>query len=232
VNKLDKALHPQLVYRIGRDEVWAIRPPRGHNRFDIFDPEESVMTLYTGESKESAFAEVLAPFRPDLETIAEINKIPSDDNKAPLAGRIPRNWLAQRRIACAKIRSSAVIIDITTPNTIQALRNEPLLAHQAILSGFKDLDDSALKASDDNGRYLTQKIAAYIYNKGHNGIRYESRLGSTFKCIAGFIPVSSSSAASSQFLEETRAGEPIPPHDPILQKVASLFNLKLPYFVI
>ena len=190
------------------------------------------MTLYTGESKEAALAEVLAPFRPDLETIAAINQIPSDDDKAPLAARVPRNWLAERRIAWANIRASAVIVDVTSPTTIQKLRSEPLLARQAAQYGFKDLDDSALKASDDRGRHLTQMIAAFIYNQGHTGIRYESRLGSKYKCVAGFVPVSSSSAAASAFLEKTSDGEPIPPHDQVLQRVASMFNLKLPYVVI
>ncbi len=229
---MDIASHPQFVYRVGRGDPWVIRPPRGHNRFDIFDPDESVMTLYTGETKESALAEVLAPFRPDLETIATINQIPCDDDKSPVAGRVPRNWLAQRRIGSAIIRTNAVIIDITAPATIQILRNESSLARQAVQSGFNDLDDSALKASDDKGRHLTQKIAAYIYNLGHTGIRYESRLGSVYKCIAGFVAVSSSNAASSAFLEKTIDGEPIPPHDAILQKVSSMFNLKLPYIVV
>jgi hypothetical protein len=83
VNELETSQHPKVVYRVGRGDPWIIRPPRGHNRFDIFDPDESVMTLYTGESKESALAEILAPFRPDLETSAAINQIPSDDDKAP-----------------------------------------------------------------------------------------------------------------------------------------------------
>ena len=52
------AVHPKQVFRISRRDPWAIRPPRGNNRFDICDPEESVMTLYTGESKEAALAEV------------------------------------------------------------------------------------------------------------------------------------------------------------------------------
>jgi RES domain len=232
VNKLHIASHPKFVFRVGRGDPWIIRPPRGHNRFDIFDPDESVMTLYTGESPEAALSEVLAPFRPDLETIAAVEKIPCDDDRNPLAGRVPKSWLAERRIGQARIRSSAVIIDITNPFTIQALRNEPQLAQQALRSGFKDLDDSALKASDDKGRHLTQKIAAFIYNLGHSGIRYESRLGSSYKCIAGFVHLSASDAASSAFLEQTIPAEPISPLDPILQKVAAIFNLKLPYVVI
>jgi hypothetical protein len=229
---MEIAKHPDYVFRVGRGDPWALRPPRGHNRFDIFDPDESVMTLYTGESAEAALAEVLAPFRPDLETIAAINKIPCDDDKSPAAGKVPRNWLAERRIAQATIRTSAVIIDISSPITIQALRNEAVLAQQAIKSHFKDLDDSALKACDHNGRLLTQKVAAFIYNSGNTGIRYESRLGSKYKCVAGFVALSSNDAASSKFLEKTMPAEVISPLDPVLQHVASIFNLKLPYVVV
>lgn len=147
---------------VARGDPWAIRPTRGHNRFDIFDPEESIMTIYTGESEEAAWAEVLAPFRPDLEAIATINSIASDDNKTPASGRVPRAWLAERYIGKAKIRASAMIVDISHPVAIQALRNQPEIAKQALHSGFNDLDNSALKASSEKGRHLTQKIAAYI----------------------------------------------------------------------
>ena len=232
VNKLQIAAHPESVFRVGRGDPWVIRPPRGHIRFDIFDPEESVMTLYTGESAEAALAEVLAPFRPDLETIAAVNKIPCDDNKTPAAGKVPRDWLAERRMGQAKIRKSAVIIDITDPSTIQELRMEPQLAKQVLQSGFNDLDDSSLKASDDKGRHLTQKIAAHIYNLGHTGIRYESRLGSSYKCIAGFVALSSNDIVSSEFLEHIGSIEQISPRDPALQKVASIMNLKLPFVVV
>jgi hypothetical protein len=91
VNKLEIASHPPLVFSVGRKDPWAIRAPREHNRFDIFDPEEPVMTLYTAESAEAALAELLAPLQPDLETIAEINKLPCDDNKTPSSGKLPKS---------------------------------------------------------------------------------------------------------------------------------------------
>lgn len=226
------AIHPEYVFRVGRGDPWSLRAPRGHNRFDIFDPDEPVMTLYTGESAEAALAEVLAPFRPDLEAIAEVNQIPCDDEKSPRYGSVPRQWLLERRIARAKIRTTAIIVDISNPKTIQSLRNRPELAKQAISCGFKDLDDSALKSSDNKGRLLTQKIAAFIYNNGHTGIRYESRLGSVYKCIAGFVALNVCDAASSNFLEEIMFPEPISARDPALLKVAALFDLKLPYVIV
>lgn len=229
---MERASHPPYVFRVSRGNPWLIRAPRGHNRFDIFDPEESIMTLYTGESKEAAFAEVLAPFRPDLESIAKIKDIPCDDDKTPSFGKVPKAWLSERRIGKAKIRAKAHIIDIASPITMQALRSNEEIARYTLKAGFKDLDDSALKASDEKGRYLTQMIAAFIYNLGHTGIRYESRLGSLYKCVAGFVPLSVSNAADSDFLEQTMPEESISARDPELQNVASIFNLKLPYVVI
>jgi hypothetical protein len=231
VNKLKTASYAQYIFRISRGDPWTIRPPRGFNRFDIFDPEESVMTLYTGESKEAAWAEVLAPFRPDLETIASINDIPCDDNRTPSSGRIPRAWLQERQIGKAKVRKEAVIVDISHPETIQVLRSEPTLAKKAIQCGFIDLDDSALKASNSQARHLTQMIAAYVYNRGNAGIRYESRLGSKYKCIAGFVALSTGDTASSKFIEEILPSENASSGDYELQTVATMMNLILPYIV-
>ncbi len=229
---MEKALHLSYAFRVSRGNPWLIRAPRGYNRFDIFDPEESIMTLYTGESKEAAFAEVLAPFRPDLETISKLKDIPCDDDKTPSSGKVPKAWLMERRIGKAKIRATAKIINVTSPLTMQVLRNNQEIARYTFKAGFSDLDDSALKASNEKGRYLTQMIAAFIYNLDHTGILYESRLGSRYKCVAGFIPLSVAEAKNSDFLEETMPEEKISALDPELQKVASIFNLKLPYVVI
>ena len=230
--KLQIAKHPEQIFRVARGDPWIIRPPRGNNRFDIFDPEESVMTLYTGESPEAAWAEVLAPFRPDLATISAISSIPCDDNKMPSSGKVPTNWLLSRCLGTGKIKPTAQIIDITNPATIQDLRNKPEIAKQALRSGFSDLDDSALKAGNSNKRHLTQTVAAFIYNNGHDGIRYESRLGSNYKCIAGFISLSCVSAVDSKFLAEALPPKAISPLNSSLQKVASIMNLRLPLTII
>lgn len=58
------------VYRVARNP-WAIRAPSQLHRFDVNDPTSPVYTVYVGESETAAFAEVLAPFRPDLALLAE-----------------------------------------------------------------------------------------------------------------------------------------------------------------
>lgn len=221
------AKHPRQVFRVSRSDPWAIRAPRGNNRFDICDPEDGVMTLYTGESKEAALAEVLAPFRPDLKTIAEVELIPSDDNVSPASGVIPKHWLETRRMGIGIIRSKAVIVDITHPKTIQVLRNQSDLAQQAITAEFVDIDESSLRSTGVNGRRFTQAVSAYIYNIGHAGIRYGSRLGERFHCIAGFVAISVDSVAWSEFLEKVLPSERILSDDTELRNVTNIFNLKL-----
>jgi hypothetical protein len=218
--------HPTQVYRVGRDDPWAIRPPRFHNRFDISDAENPVMTLYTGESPEAALAEVLAPLRPDLELVATLAAIPSDDGLLPHAGRVPANWLARRQMGCAEIRSSAVIADITSAQSIAALRSVPELAEKAIKCGFTDVDDSSLIAGGPQGRPFTQTVAAYLYNLHYSGIRYGSRLGAAYHCIAGFISIDSESVTESGFICAIGSTTAISPDDPALRVVMETFGLR------
>lgn len=221
------ATHPDRVYRVAREDPWSIRPPRNLNRFDISDPENPVMTLYTGESPEAALAEVLAPFRPDLEVIAAVSAIPSDDGLDPLTGVIPKSWFENRRMGVATIRPQAVIVDLTHPETIQTLRTVPSIAQKAIACGFADVDESSLKASGESGRRFTQTVAAHCYNSHYSGIRYGSRLGATYFCIAGFVSIDLLDVTDSEFLIETGPTTEILPDHPALKAVASIFGLRI-----
>jgi hypothetical protein len=185
------------------------------------------MTIYTGESEESALAEVLASFRPDLETIAAVNAMPADDNRMPARGRITKHWLDTRRLGQGKIRRTATLVDISHLDTIQALRSQQQLALHALRNGFVDLDDAALKTGGPNGRLLTQAVSQFIYHQGHHGIRYGSRLGSSYFCIAGFISLNSPDINSSEFLEHAKDPQPIYSNNKALRKVAQIFGLEL-----
>lgn len=197
------------------------------NRFDISDSENPVMTLYTGESPEAALAEVLAPFRPDLEVIAAVGAIPSDDNQAPLAGSIPLGWLESRKIGKAIIRPQAVIVDITHVETIAVLRADPILAEKAQECGYQDIDQSALTSSGPSGRRFTQSVAAHIYNEQFSGICYGSRLGAPFRCFAGFVSLNSADVTDSEFIIETFETEEISKECPALTQVARIFGLRI-----
>ncbi|MGK5085102.1 RES domain-containing protein [Bdellovibrionota bacterium FG-1] len=219
--------HPARIYRVGREDPWVIRPPRLDNRFDISDPESPVMTLYTGESPDAALAEVLVQFRPDLEAVVAVAAIPSDDVQKPLCGLVPRGWLARRRMGQAKIRPEAVLVDITASESIAALRAVPALAEKALACGFADIDESSLKASGLQGRTFTQTVAAHLYNNQHSGIRYGSRLGADYHCIAGFVSVDSADVTESDFIIEVEATMMITPDDPALHRVAKIFELRI-----
>ena len=104
------ATHPDFIYRVGRGDPWAIWPPRMHNRFDISNPGTSRDDSLHRRITEAALAEVLAPLRPDLETIAAVSAIPSDDDQEPLAGVIPKAWIKSRQIGKAKIRPQATLV--------------------------------------------------------------------------------------------------------------------------
>lgn len=185
------------------------------------------MTLYVGETLEAALIEVLAQFRPDLELISELNKIDSDDGILPATGKIPRNWLAIRSIGIAILRAEAVIVDLTQSETISDLRNDSVIAKKAMECGFSDVDASALKASGPNGRKFTQTVAAHIYNKDYNGIRYASRLGDSCFCIAGFVAVKCAAVTDSDFIKDVLPTKDIELSDPILKIVAQILGLSL-----
>lgn len=159
------------VYRVARDP-WAIRAPSQLHRFDINDPTSPIYTVYVGESEAAAFAEVLAPLRPNLELLAELKAMPSDSGSPlPSVGVVSAQWRGSRKIGVADTRVEASVVDLASAETIARLREVPELAGQARACGFADLDDSALKASGERGRFLTQAIAAWIYNQGCSAVR-------------------------------------------------------------
>lgn len=186
------------------------------------------MTLYAGESAETALAEVLAPFRPDLATIAAVDAIPSDDGATPASGRVPEDWLESRRLGCARIRPTAVIADITRAESIAELRETAEIAEKALECGFEDVDAAALKASGAQGRRFTQTVAAHIYSNNYSGIRYGSRLGEEHHCIAGFVALSSGVVTDSEFIIELGDTVAIDVANPALETVAEIFGLTLP----
>lgn len=220
--------HPEFVYRVGRTTPWEINAPRGVNRFDIHDPEEPTTTIYTGETAEAALAEVMAPFRPDIETIAAVKSMDSEDGKDPASGIVPKNWLKNRCLGRAKIRPSATIVDITDPVTIDHLRRDPGISKMAVQCGFPDIDESSLKACGPKGRRFTQTVAAHLYSIHFSAIRYGSRLGETYHCIAGFVALSSKDVTESEFIIAVEKTVPLAVSDPALVKVAGIFQLKLP----
>jgi hypothetical protein len=150
------------VYRVTRNP-WTIRAPSQLHRFDINDPTSPIYTFYVGESETAAFAEVLAPLRPDLGLLAKLKAMLCDsDSPLPAVGVVSAQWRVARKIGIANTRTGTTVADLTRAETIARFREVPELAEQARDCGFPDLDDSALRASGEKGRFFTQAIAAWI----------------------------------------------------------------------
>ena len=110
---------------------------------------------------------------------------------------------------------------------VQSLRHTIRIVKLARESRFFDIDDSTLKISGKVGRRFTQTIAAEIYGQGFDGIRYSSRLGSEYSCIAGFTALAAPNGIESTIIESIRSIQAISKDHPALVKVAKLFKLQI-----
>ena len=183
-------------------------------------------TLYVGESEEACFAEVLADFRPSLDVLSELEEMPCDpETPMPASKVITRKWREQRSLGAAQLKQTCQVVDITSTETLQAFRNIIRIAKLAREIRCFDIDDAALKASGKNGRRFTQTVAAEIYSQGFDGIRYGSRLGAEYHCIAGFIPLSVEDITESSIISAISSVKPVSKNDPALVKVAKTFKL-------
>jgi hypothetical protein len=97
------------LYRLGRQRDpwawpdWSYAGPDGTfgNRYD--DPEASYRVLYASSQRIGAFLETLARFRPDLEVLAELERIEGDDEPPPA---VPRAWPDNRLLGEATVEGT------------------------------------------------------------------------------------------------------------------------------
>ena len=91
--RFDTEQAPDLVFRVARKpDVWQWINPKyaGHGRWD--DPRASTASSMSRTSAFGAYLEKLAQFRPDLELLAALGNIRSNDRSAPRtapAGHFP-----------------------------------------------------------------------------------------------------------------------------------------------
>lgn len=105
------------LYRLGRQPDpwawpdWSYAAPDGTfgNRYD--DPEGSYRVLYACSQRFGAFVETLARFRPDLEVLAELDRIEGDDEPS---AAVPRTWLDARVLGEATVEGRFVDLGDTT----------------------------------------------------------------------------------------------------------------------
>lgn len=175
------------VWRVGfAPEPWAWTPweyadgGRFNGRWD--DPHGVWRTLYVGGSRLVCFLEVLAPFRPDLQLVADLDQIEESDNDAAeyasaAPGRLPRDWCASRRAGSARLTGwYAAPGDAESLPTLRA-KFLPLAAHHRL----PDVDAATIRLAEP--RALTQEIAAWLNEQDGPdarplaGVRFDSRHG-------------------------------------------------------
>jgi len=94
--RFDTEQAPDIVFRIARRPdvwVWPELKYCGGGRWD--DPEHRYRVLYASCSAFGAYLEKLAQFRPDLEVVAALSAVRSNDRTAPKttpAGHLPAEW--------------------------------------------------------------------------------------------------------------------------------------------
>src|SRR3954471_6743620 len=172
------------IHRVGRrPDAWAWPDwAAAHddmtfgNRYD--DPHGEYRVLYASEPRAGAFAETLARFRPDLELVAELERIAGDGRSAPPPGAVPVEWLDTRTVGTAT--HGGAFADVGHSDSLAHLR--AALAPRAASYGFDDLDAGEIRRRTP--RAFTQEISRHVFARardeaGRPGacLRYRSRLG-------------------------------------------------------
>lgn len=208
------------LYRLGRHpDPWgwppwsaALRDGTFGNRYD--DPGGSYRVLYASSRRVGAFLETLARFRPDLEVVAELERIEGDDEPPPV---VPRAWLDGRLIGEATVEGR--FVDVGDTSSLATLRGA--LAAQAIHHGLDEIDAAAIRLRAPRG--FTQQVSRYVYDRGSfAGIRYRSRLGDDVVNWAIFEPAP---AGHAPLVETTSVA--IHAADPDLRMALELLGLTL-----
>jgi hypothetical protein len=178
-----------VLFRVGRrPDVWAWTDWAFAGATGIFDgrwddPRGRYRVLYTSDSRLGAFLEVLAPFRPDLELLAELKRIRVNDRtgrRTRPAGRIPARWRDDRIVGRGVPDGvTGVLVVVGAARSLATLRRA--LARMARGFGLKDLDAAAIRLSAP--RRFTQEVSRLIYEQADTaeapfaGIFYLSRYG-------------------------------------------------------
>jgi hypothetical protein len=176
------------------------------NRYD--DPVGSYRVLYASSQRVGAFLEILARFRPDIEVLAELDRIDGDNEPPPA---VPRTWLEGRLIGEATVDGR--FVDIGNTASLATLRTA--LAASAIHHGLDEIDAATIRLRAPRG--FTQQVSRYVYEEGSfAGIRYRSRLGDDVLNWAIFEP-----APDGQVPLVATASAAIPADDPDLRAARS-----------
>ncbi|MGQ9676107.1 MAG: RES family NAD+ phosphorylase [Chloroflexota bacterium] len=211
---LKLATPPALLYRLGRQPdllAWSPREYLGSGRFD--DPRGEFRTLYAAEQRLACFAEILAKWRPSLETLAYSRSLKGDAAQLAEMSVIPADWHRKHLLVRLRLEPGQRWLDLRDLETLQTLRVE--LADLAVRLGLPDIDVSTVRGQS---RQFTQAVARWAYERGYAGVAYRSRFDDSFDCWAIF---------EGAMFHPEGVPELIAPHDPSLRTIAELFGLSL-----
>lgn len=187
------------VWRVGHAGTPCEFTPRHlcgwNNRFD--DPKREYRTIYAADKKETCLREVLADLRPNAKFLADFDKVFGADPALAAAGRVTRAWRARHSLVRAGI-------DLDS-GTMAELESAPVMRELSRRLGAR-LDVAKLRSRD---RDLTRKASRLLYDAGHAGIGFRSRLD-TVPCHALF----------EGRARLTRLGPEIPLKGPIKELIA------------
>jgi hypothetical protein len=198
-------------------------------------------TLYVAGDQETAYAEVLSPFKRQLgstdplQADAEALGLTRDEFLEEVAGQwrerafhglgaVPGEWRLDRDMYRITVSGGGWLIDIEHPDSIAAL--ERLFENQLTRQGVHSLTTAILRGEDRN---VTAALAAGLrriqVDDGSQaiGIHYGSKFGGTW-CRALWLPAD----ADDWHLDLIElSGEPILQSDEHLAKAAERFRVKV-----
>lgn len=141
-----------------------------NHRFD--DPRREYRTIYAADKKETCLREVLADLKPDKKAVAEFKKLFGDDESVQCAGRVTTAWRQKHVLVQAAIDiASGDLADIDSAPVLNALSDR--MARELAARKLKRLDAARIRSQD---RDLTRAASRLLYDDGHAGIDFRSRL--------------------------------------------------------
>lgn len=161
------------MWRIGHiSEPLALPPAKVYgwvNRFD--DSRRRFRSLYCADDRLTALREMLADFRPDAKAWLEFEGI-FGGSAHILPKKLPAAWRREKLLAPCDIQilsgTLADLEDMTLRKQVEKAIAATLVKH-----GFPHLD---LGQVGGNNREVTQEAAAVLFDRGHAGVIFRSKL--------------------------------------------------------
>jgi hypothetical protein len=164
------------IWRLGHSRNPCAFVPRTfckwHHRFD--DPQKVYRTLYGAQHPLTCLRELLADLRPNTKALTEFETLFSDGdpNTMTIAGVVSSQWRKSHALVWAEVEfQKGKFAAIEEHSVLHHLKQ----LHHALLTelGIKNLNLQKIRSRQ---RPLTQAFSRTLFNDGHAGIIFRSRL--------------------------------------------------------